>query len=339
MIFMENENTESVYSARGGAAIKLRKKKGFFAEEVRRFKKHRSIIWFVLPAAILAFVFGYIPMAGILIAFRTDFNLFGGNTVAQAWASGTWTLANFKLLFTDETVLLAVKNTLIINLIGLVIVFPLPIIFALLLADIKSPWLSKLILIITCLPNFLSWPIVIGLFQNLLSPVGGAVNNILVNMGILKEPYYFFGENVWFKPLVILLKIWKGTGWSSIIFYAAVASIDKSFFEAATLEGASKIQKIWYITLPTIMPTIALMLVMTLTYIMSAGFEQIYSMMTAATRYEQHTLDTYLYDISIQNRTNTPFATVLGVVNGLIAMFLMLGGNALVKKTLGKSLW
>lgn len=317
----------------------VKKKNGFFREEARRFKKHRSIIWFILPAAFLVALFGYVPMSGILIAFRSNFNIYGGRTIADAWASGTWTLANFKLLVQDATVLLALKNTLIINLIGIVIVFPLPILFALFLADIKSPWVSKLILIVTCLPNFLSWPIVVGVFQNFMSPVDGALNNILVKLGFIDQPFYFFGSNAWFKTLVIFLKIWKGTGWSSIIFYAAIASIDKSFFEAATLEGASKVKKIWYITLPTIMPTIALMLVMTLTYIMSAGFEQIFAMMTSATRYDQHTIDTYLYDISIQNRKNVPFATVLGVVNGLIAMFLMLGGNALVKKTLGKSLW
>lgn len=314
-------------------------KKGFFKEEIRRFKKHRSIIWFVLPAMTLAFVFGYLPMSGLLIAFRDKFNIFGGKSVLEAFQAGSWTMDNFKLLFSDETVFLALKNTLVINLVGIVLVFPLPIIVALLLADIKNTAVSKWLLIIMCLPHFLSWPIVTGIWQNLLSPVDGTVNNVLVQLGILDTPFYFFASNDWFKTLVIFLKIWKGTGWNSIIFYAAIVSIDKSFYEVATLEGANKLQKISYITLPTILPTIALMLVMTLTYIMSAGFEQIYSMMTSATRYEQHVIDTYLYDISIQNRTNVPFATVLGMVNGLIAMFLMLGGNALVKKTLKKSLW
>ena len=210
---------------------------------------------------------------------------------------------------------------------------------ALLLADIKSAAMSKFVLIVLCLPNFLSWTMTVGIWANVMSPTDGMLNNFLCDIGILKEPFDFFGSNPWFKPLVIFLKVWKGTGWSSIIFYAAIASIDKSFFEAATLDGASKFQKILWITLPTIVPVIGLQLIMTVTYIMSVGLEQLMAMYTAETKHEQFTVDTYLYEISIQDKTNAPLATVLGIVNGLIALFLMLGGNAISKKLLRTSLW
>lgn len=313
--------------------------RGFWQEELHRLKKHRSIIWFVLPALSLVILFGYVPMVGMLIAFRSKFKVYMGGGIAGAWASGTWSLENFALIATDPRIGLALKNTLLINFFGLLITFPLPIICALLLADIKSAAMSKFVLIVLCLPNFLSWTMTVGIWANVMSPTDGMLNNFLCDIGILKEPFDFFGSNPWFKPLVIFLKVWKGTGWSSIIFYAAIASIDKSFFEAATLDGASKFQKILWITLPTIVPVIGLQLIMTVTYIMSVGLEQLMAMYTAETKHEQFTVDTYLYEISIQDKTNAPLATVLGIVNGLIALFLMLGGNAISKKLLRTSLW
>lgn len=315
------------------------KKRNFWQEEAHRFKKHRSIIWFVLPAFCLALLFGYVPMVGMLIAFRDKFIIAGGRTVFEAFANGSWSLENFKLLITDNRIGLALKNTLLINAFSILIVFPLPILFALLLADIKNSAISKLVLIILCLPNFLSWTMTVGIWANVLSPTDGMFNNFLVALGVLKEPYYFFGSNSWFKPLVIFLKIWKGTGWGSIIYYAAIASIDKSFYEAATLDGATKIQKIIWITLPTIVPVIGLSLIMTLTYIMNVGLEQVFAMYTSGTRYEQYVVDTFLYDISLQDRSNAPLATILGILNGLIALALMLGGNAISKRLLKISLW
>lgn len=175
--------------------------------------------------------------------------------------------------------------------------------------------------------------------ENLLSPDSGALNNILINIGILKEPYYFFGSNGWFKPLVVFLAAWKGSGWNTIIFFAAVVAIDKSFFEAATLEGANKFQKIRFVTIPTILPTIALMLVNSLTYLFTAGLEQFMAMYESPTRYSQYVIDTLMYDKTMQSAGNYPVATALGLMNGVIALVLMLGGNAFVKKKLHTSLW
>ncbi len=314
------------------------KQSTYWKTELKKLKKYKSIVWFLLPSIILTIVFSYIPMLGILISFKADFNLYIYNPV-QAFLHSTWTLSNYGKIFTDLTFIESIKNTLVISGLKILIVFPASIILAIMLSEMRNRKLSKLVLIILCLPQFLSWSVVIGIWTGLLSEVDGAINNLLVSLNIIDTPIWFFGSNALFKPLAIFLAGWKTSGWNSIMFYAAIISIDKSYYEAATIDGASKLKKIWNLTIPAIMPTIALMLVMNITYIMDAGFEQIYTMMNAETKYAQQILGTYLYDISIINRSDVPFATALGVFNGLIALSLMLIGNKVVKKTLGKSLW
>lgn len=204
-------------------------------------------------------------------------------------------------------------NTLVISLIKLALCFPFSIFIAIQLSELKNAALSKLILIIICLPNFLSWAVVIGLWNGLMDVQGGAVNHLLVTLGIIDDNYALMAQNSWFKAMVIFLSAWKGAGWGSIMFYAAIMSIDKTYYESATIEGANKLQKIWYLTIPSILPTIALMLVMNISGIMDAGFEQVYTMMQANSEFEetQIILGTYLYNISVVNRTNIPFATAL----------------------------
>ena len=331
----------SEVAATGGAGSALPPKRGYFREQLHRLKKHRTIFWFVLPAVFLAFLFGYIPMAGALIAFRSEFNYIGTHSIVEAFRRGEWSLFAFAELFADEDgyFWLSVKNTLVVNIVKIIITFPIPVILALFLVDVKNQSVSKGILIVLCLPHFLSWAMAIGIWKNLLSPDGGAINNVLVSSGILDRPFDFFTSNAWFKPMVIFFAAWKGSGWNTIIFYAAIVSIDSSFIEAATLEGANKFQKIVYITLPTVMPTIALMLIMSLTYLFSAGLEQFMTMYTSQTRYEQYVIDTLMYDKTTQSGANYPVATALGLLNGVIALVLMLGGNAFVKKKLNTSLW
>ena len=149
------------------------------------------------------------------------------------------------------------------------------IILAVLLSEIKKTALSKFLLIILCLPNFLSWPVTIGIWNNLLSLDNGLVNNFIAAMG--GERIYFFRDH--FKFLVVFLTIWKGVGWGSIYFYAAIMSIDKEYYEAAVIDGANKFQQIRYLTIPGILPVIALQLVMNITYILDAGFDQVYAML------------------------------------------------------------
>ncbi len=307
--------------------------RAYFKNEYAKLKKHKAIAAFILPAFIISFVLGYIPMLGVLFAFKEEVR-------ASYWLYDTltsgWTIQNFIDVFADDAFLVALSNTLLISILKLVIIFPLTILVAIMLAEIKKPWISKLILIVLCLPNFLSWPVCIGIWQNILGLDTGVINNVIAKLG--GERIYFFND--WYMFLVIFLAAWKGLGWGSIYYYAAIVSIDKSYYEAATIDGANKIQKIRYLTIPSILPIIALMLVMNITYILDAGFDQVYSMLqlVRSSTYDKQILGTYIFDLAMQN-SNIPFTVALSVFNGLFALFLMLGGNTLVKKTLKRSLW
>jgi putative aldouronate transport system permease protein len=305
-----------------------------------KFKKYKSIVWFILPAFVFAAFFGYVPMLGVLFAFKdnSSFDLIH-YTVLGAFIHSTWTFENFTAIWSNSDFILAIQNTLTISSLKILICFPLALLIALALSELRNQNVARIILIILCLPNFLSWSIVSGIFNNFLSDQGGLLNVLLVKIGVLDEEFWFLGSNGWFKPLVILLAGWKESGWNSILFYAAIMSIDKTYYEAAMLDGASKTRRTWSLTIPEIMPIIALTLILDLTYILSAGFEEVYTLMTSETRYSQETLETYLYDISILNRSNTPFATALGVFNGVVSLVFMISGNAICKRLLGKGLW
>lgn len=329
-------------SIKGNSVEKKEQKAGgYWSEQWRRTKKYRYLLWFILPAAAFTLFFSYVPMLGVLFSFKgPSFNLTKADVLYNV-THGEWTIQNYLDIFVDASFYKAVGNTLVISLIKLALCFPFSIIIAIQLSELKNPALSKLVLIIICLPNFLSWAVVIGLWNGLMDVQGGAVTNFLVTLGIIDRNYAIMAQNSWFKGMVIFLSAWKGAGWGSIMFYAAIMSIDKTYYESATIEGANKLQKIWYLTIPSILPTIALMLVMNISGIMDAGFEQVYTMMQANAEFEesQIILGTYLYNISVVNRTNIPFATALGVFNGLIALLLMLVGNFITTKTMKRSLW
>ena len=308
-------------------------KKGFWKDQWQRVKKHHRLLWFLLPAATITLIFSYLPMFGILFAFKgPEFDLTKADVMYNL-THGSWTFRNFVAIFYDESFIKAVGNTLLINLLRLAICFPLSIIIAVMLSELKNQTLAKVILIILTIPNFLSWAIVIGIWAGFLNP----------DFGILgKVTGFIMGQNEWFKALVVFFSAWKSAGWGCILYYSAIASIDKTYYEAATLEGANKLQKMWYLTLPSIMPTIALTLVLNISGMMATGFEQIYTMMKinpGELMDAQIVLDTYIYNISIVNRTNVPFATALGVFNGLIGLTLMLVGNAITSKTMKRGLW
>lgn len=316
---------------------------GFWKDQWRRFKKHRKLLIFLLPAIIITFVFGYIPMLGILIAFKTpaEFDLSKADLIWNI-THGGWTFENFLGIFTDDKFGLAIGNTLLINVIRLVLCFPLSILIAVQLSELKSQNLAKIILIIISIPNFLSWTIVIGIWKGFLDPDIGLLGKVFGEF-ILKDP-------TWFKPLVVFFSAWKSAGWGCILYYSAIMAIDKTYYESATLEGANRLQKMWYLTIPAILPTIALTLVLNISGMMATGFELVWTMMQISPgdlRNSQIVLDTYIYDLSIASASVSassgispyPFSTALSVFNGLIGLILMVGGNYLTSKTLHRGLW
>lgn len=310
------------------------KSMGYFKRQNRNFKKNWGIFLFLIPAITLTLVFGYVPMSGIIFAFKEKIS-------PTNWLYDTltqpFTLNNFIQVFRDQQILTALGNTLIISVVKILVFFPLTIILAILLSEIKSAALSKLLLIILCLPNFLSWPVTITIWDNLLGYDNGLINNMIAAMG--GGRVYFFQSN--FKFLVVFLSIWKGLGWGSIYFYAAIMSIDKEYYEAATIDGANKFQQIFHLTLPGILPIIALQLVMNITYILDAGFDQIYAMLklVPSLAFEEDILGTYIFRQTMNAGSDVSFIVATSVIQGIFALCLMLGGNTFVKKKLGRSLW
>lgn len=312
----------------------------FWSLQKKRFIKYRKVLWFILPAALFTFIFSYIPMLGVLFAFKDPghFNIIRHDLWGEVF-NKYWTLNNFANIF-DAKFFKAVGNTLLINIIKLVICFPLSIFIAVQLSELKSQTMAKVVLIVICIPNFLSWAVVIATWSGLLDGDGGALNNLLVTLKLNSPNNPLMQEKGLYKFFVIFLSAWKGSGWGCIMFYAGIIAIDKSFYESATLEGANRIHKMWYLTIPMIIPTIALMLVLNISGMLATGLEVVmplYNMILADE--SQLTLDVYLYDITVGNNQNIPMAATLGVFNGLVGLTLMIVGNFITTKTLKRGLW
>ena len=320
---------------------KKSKRKKYWERQRTNFKRNKSILWFIIPAALFTIVFSYIPMFGVLFAFKDpafDSAMRRGADVIGALKYSNWTLETFKSIFNDNF-WLSLWNSVQINLIKLVFVFPLSILIAIQLSEIKNQKLSKLILIIICIPNFLSWTVVIKSWTSFFDPDIGFLGKILSRW---TNGYSITFYEASFKPLFVFYSAWKGAGWGSILYYAAIMSVDKSYYESATIDGANKFQKAVYLTIPAIGGTIALMLVMMFSGFTGVGLEQL-KLMLDPTNYidAQQTLDYYIYELSIGQGAGVSYvqAAALGVFNGLVGLLLLLGGNALTTKTLRRGLW
>lgn len=301
-----------------------------------KLKKHRSLIPFVIPAVLFALVFSYLPMTGILIAFKDNPN-FGRYSVFEAFNRAEWTLDNFKILFSDPEILRYIKNTLIISVMKIMLLFPLPVVLAVMVSEIRNKHFSKLVQGLVFLPHFFSWVVIVGIFNNIFG-LYGPVNNLSVALG--GEPIYYMGEPGWFRWLVVILSGWKEIGYSSIVYIAAITAIDPALYEAAKMDGATKMQQIWHITIPSIMPTIIVMLIIRVGYLMDAGFEQVYAMINSLTRETGEIIGTYVYRLGLgAGSRDYGLSTAVGLFNGVIALLLILGANRISKKRMGTGIW
>lgn len=326
------------------AMRKHMEKKKFWSRTKDNFLKNKNILWFLIPAVIFSLVFSYVPMLGVSFAFKDqlfDKAMRSNASILGAMIESNWTFDTFASIFND-TFWDALKNSAIINLIKLLLVFPLSILIAIQLSEIKNQKLAKLILIILCIPNFLSWTVVVKCWTNFFDPEIGFLGKML--SGVTNGEHITYYEQS-FKPLFIFYAAWKGAGWGSILYYAAITSIDKSYYESATLDGANKIQKALRLTIPSIGGTIALMLVLSISGFTSVGLEQVKLMLDtgqAASYYQtQMTLDLYIWELSIGQGAGVSYvqAAAVGVFNGLVGLSLMLLGNFLTTKTLKRGLW
>lgn len=301
-----------------------------------QIKKHSVFYLFLLPGVISAFIFNYIPMGGIIMAFQ-DYRPQDG------WLhSDLVGLKHFIDFLTDPDFYRALRNTLGINFLMILIGFPLPIIFSLALHEMRSEKFKRGVQTITYLPHFLSWVVVAGLAYRMFEQDYGAVNLLISLFG--HEKIAFFRESKYFWGLIVGLSIWKELGWNSIVYLAALSTVDPVLYEAAMVDGASRWQRLWKITIPSIAPTIAIMLVLQVGALVSStasgswgvNFDAVFNLKNAMVAEKAITLDVFVYQQGIQyNRVS--LAAAVGVVQSIVSLILVAITNKASKKMSGAS--
>ncbi len=289
----------------------------------------------IMPGVLFILIFTFIPLYGVIIAFK-EYNI---STGIKGIFSAEWVgLANFKEFVTDINFWNMLRNTLGINILGLLITFPVTILFALLLNELTSARFKKLTQTVTYLPHFISWSIFGGLIINILSPSNGVVNYILTSLGIISEPIHFLGEQQYFWLLAVLTQLVKDLGWGAILYLAAIAGIDQEMFEAAYMDGATRFQRIWHITLPSISGTIVILLVFSISNILNSGFDQFFVLQNPLNIDASEVIDTYVYKVGLRE-FRMEYATAVGLMKTVIALFLLYGANFSAKKITGKGIF
>ena len=279
----------------------------------------------VLPALICLLLFCYLPMSGIIVAFK-DYSVRKG-ILGSPWAG----LKHFESILTDPFIFRALKNTVIMSLLRLVIVFPAPIILALMFNEMRGNRLRKTFQTISYFPYFVSWVVVCAMVPIWLSTQGGWVNAFLQWLGVIDEPIVFLADGEKFYWITIILELWKGTGFSAIIYIAAISGIEQEQYEAATIDGASRFQKMRYITLPSLAGTISLMFILQLSGMINGNFDVSYLLGNSSNSSHSMILQSYTYSVGIaQGRFS--YATAVGLITGVVSTILLLAGNKIVKK-------
>ena len=283
----------------------------------------------LLPGMIFLIIFRYIPIFGNVIAFM-DYNPY--DTAASTWVG----FDHFVDLLTRPQFLQVFGNTLYISILKMVCGFPIPIILALMMNEMKNMKFKKVSQTLLYLPNFISWVVLSGLIMNMLDPDTGLVTSII--NAISGEQIQVLTDTRYFVPMLIVTDIYKGAGWGTIIYFAALSGIDPQLYEAAEIDGARKWKQLLHITLPSITPTIVVMLILSCNNIVNAGFDQIFMLYSALVYSVADIIDTYVYRIGIKN-ADYSFSTAAGLFKSVIAFVMILIVNTVAKKTGNEGIW
>ncbi len=296
----------------------------------RRCRQNKYLLLLALPGIVYYFLFHYAPMYGVVIAFK---NYKGGTSMMQApWVGLKWFQEFFGSIYFGRLL----RNTLLISLYNLVFGFPLPILFALVLHETQNRLFKRVVQTVSYLPHFISVVVVVGMLQTMLSTTDGVVNNLIRASG--GEVVNFFGSSRWFRPLYVGSGIWQSFGWNSIIYLAALTNADPTLYEAARIDGANRWQQTLNVSIPCILPTMVILLIMQLGRTMSVGYEKIILMYQPATYEVADVISTYVYRRGIVNGQFS-FATAVGLFNSVINMVLLVSVNAVSRRLGDVSLW
>jgi len=296
----------------------------------RYINKKKYLYLLLIPGVVYFFIFNYIPMYGVIIAFK-DFN-FAKGILQSSWIG----FDNFKYMFGLSDFYNVFWNSFYLSLLRLVFGFPFPIILALFLNEMRNRAYQRVTQTIIYLPHFISWVVIGGILVNFLSPSWGIVNIFLKQIGI--EPVFFLADHAYFRPIVILSSIWKDSGWESIIYLAAIMGINTELYEAASIDGASRMQRLRYITIPGIKSTIIILLILRLGHIMSNGFEQIFVLQNPMNLEVSEVFETYAYRVGILG-ARFSFGTTVGLFTSVIGLIFLLASNRIAKWMKEDGIW
>lgn len=289
----------------------------------------QSMVW---PGILFVFIFSYIPMYGVIMAFQ-QYDIFAG-ILKSPWVG----FMNFKMFFQAPEFWNVMRNTMLISLLKLIISFPAPIILALMLNEIGNMAFKRFIQTVSYLPYFLSWVIVSGFVFSLLSVDNGTVNILLERFNLIHEPVNFLALPEYFWSILVSVNVWKEVGFASIVYLAAIAGVDPTMYEAASIDGASRFKQIYLITLPSIAPIIIIFMILAIGNLMSAGFEDILLLATnPILRETSDVIDTYVYRVGILN-ARFSYATAVGLFKAVISVVLLVTANKIARRA-DVSLW
>ena len=314
----------------GAAALELTDKQKRRKATLKLMRQNYQLYIFLIPARVFIVLFMYTPLYGLQIAFK---NYRGGDGIwGSAWVGLKW----FNQFFSTPRCWEIVKNTLTISVYSLVAGFPLPICLAIILNYVKNLRFKKFAQTVTYMPYFISTVVLVAMMSLFFSPSSGFVNTIIQSFG--GEPIYFMGISSLFPHMYVWSGIWQSMGYSSIIYIAALSGVSPELHESAVIDGANILQRIWHIDIPTIMPTMIILLIMSCGNIMNVGYEKVYLMQNDLIADVSEIISTYVYKIGLTNNQFS-FSTAIGLMNNVINFVILVAANKLANKLFGSGLW
>ena len=297
------------------------------------FKSDLPFLALLLPAMIVTLIFAYLPMVGLVLAFE-DFDMFKGYLSPLTDHFG---FGHFITIFSEPSIFEAIWNTFYLNLLGLVINFPAPLIFALLLDEVTRKGFKRTVQTISYLPHFVSWVVAANLIFVTFSPDSGIVNEVLLALGIIDHPVSFMGMPQIFWLMVALADVWKSAGYNAIVYLAAMTSIDPSLYESADIDGAGRFQIMWHITVPGILETYFVLLLLSIANFISNGMEQYFVFQNAMNRNKIEVLDLYVYNIGLGGGSFS-YATAVSILKSVVSLTLLFVANNLSRLVRGNTI-
>ena len=296
----------------------------------KSIKNNYMLYLFLVPALVYVAVFCYAPMYGVQIAFK-NFKASKG-IMGSAWVG----LAHFKTFFSSPRFMLLLTNTLSVSVYSIIVGFPIPIILALLFNYVQYPWFKKFAQTVSYAPHFISTVVLVGMLSMFFSTTTGFVNTAIAALGFNK--IHFFGEPQYFRHLYVWSGVWQNMGWSAVIYIATLSGVDPQQHEAARIDGATILQRMWHIDLPALAPTIVILLIMQAGSIMSVGYEKVYLMQNSTNITTSEVISTYTYKIGLEN-AQFSYSAAIGLFNNVINFIMLVVVNTLTKKLSGMALW